>query len=385
MRNGNDRCTRIRAENRRLRLRIAELESQLRRQEEIFQEKEAGSRDTFAQAAVRSPSQALFQHVIDHAPAVIFAKDRQGRLILANQHLANLFHTTRAELIGKTAFDFYPAEVAQEISTLEQGVLTSGQTVEAEVVVPIDGVPRTYLSTQFPLVDAAGNIYGIGGIITDISRRKAAEAALQTALHEKDLLLKEIYHRIKNNLQIVSSLLNLQAAALGDEESKALFRDAQNRIRSIAMVHDSLYQAREVGYVDLVLYLKRLTDSLEQSFFTRATLHLVANGAIPSVPVDIAIPCGLLVNELISNALKYAFPNGYAGHIAITLTGMPDEQLVLRVGDNGVGIPEHVDVAQPQTLGLQLIQKLVQQLHGTIAIDRESGTTFTVMFPVQMG
>ncbi len=218
----------------------------------------------------------------------------------------------------------------------------------------------------------------------EIAVRRQAEAKVRESLKEKEILLKEIHHRVKNNLQVVSSLLRLQAAGIRDEATAALFYESQTRVRSMALIHEELYQAGNLARVDFASYLRRLLPDLARSYRADASekVEVKIEAADVSLPVDRAIPCGLIVNELMTNALKHAFPNGRAGSIQVRLATQKD-QTTLAVRDDGAGFPPDVDFRQSRSLGLQLVCTLANQLGGTINLTRDNGTEFVIVFPLE--
>jgi len=216
--------------------------------------------------------------------------------------------------------------------------------------------------------------------IRDISERKRVETTLRASLKEKEVLLQEIHHRVKNNLQIVSSLLNLQTEKLSDPKAIELFKESQNRVRSIALFHEKLYQSRDLGRVEIGDYIKGLANG---SFATYGVnpddIVLAVDTEDIPLGVDAAISCGLIVNELISNALKHAFPDRRRGHVAVTLRSA-GSQVVLEVADDGVGFPAGLDIRSPSTLGLKLVAIFTEQVGGTMDLTREGGTRFSLRF-----
>jgi two-component sensor histidine kinase len=223
----------------------------------------------------------------------------------------------------------------------------------------------------------------------DIAQRQQIEqelrdsqARLQAALQEKEVLLTEVYHRIKNNLQIISSLLDLQAETVADPQVRALFEDSQQRIQAVALLHESLSQARNVARIPVAEYINRLSTQVFQAFAPpgdRITLSIQADPIW--IEVRNAVPCGLLVNELLSNSLKYAFPGDQGGEVTIALRATSEGQMVLIVRDTGIGFPADVDFRHTDSLGLQLVCLLTEQLGGTIELERASGTQWTLRFP----
>lgn len=227
--------------------------------------------------------------------------------------------------------------------------------------------------------------------IVDISDRKQKEGHIQAALKEKDLLLGEIHHRVKNNLQIVHSLLDLQSARIDDSRVQDMLLDSQNRIRSMALIHQTLYQSKDFSGVDFGSFLDSLIPTLISSYgVDPARIALAIKAGTVQLPISVAIPCGLVVNELISNAMKHAFPAGRMGGIDVKLdyNGRSDaagDWVELSVSDDGVGLPDSVDLARGETLGLQLVTLLASQLHGTLEVRRSDPTRFVLEFPNPKG
>ncbi len=253
-----------------------------------------------------------------------------------------------------------------------------------------DGQRLTVLAYANPIHDESGTLLGAVNILVDISDRKRSEMALResearlkVALHEKEVLLKEIHHRVKNNLQIISSLLNLQSEALADPQLRGIFADSHQRIQAMALIHESLYQSGDLARLDAADYLQRLSTRLCQAYGTPAArLTLTLKLEAIRLEVSQAIPCGLILNELLSNIFKHAFPDGRVGAIDITLRQEPTGHCRLMVDDTGVGFPEGVDFRTTESLGLQLVCLLSAQLDGTITLERCGGTHWTLTFPL---
>jgi two-component sensor histidine kinase len=209
--------------------------------------------------------------------------------------------------------------------------------------------------------------------------RKKAEKEIKASLKQKELLLREIHHRVKNNLQIISSLLNLQSTHITDEKILDHFKDTQNRIKSISLVHEKLYQSEYITQIDILNYIQRLVDDLVRNY-GRQDIKISLD--VESIPVDTdtAIPCGLIINELVSNSLKHAFPGNKSGEIRITLKKLKSDEFELIISDNGVGISKDLDLRKLDTLGLELVYNLVNQLDGTIKLQRSPGTTLNIKF-----
>jgi len=215
----------------------------------------------------------------------------------------------------------------------------------------------------------------------EITERMRAEEQIKVSLEEKEVLLKEIHHRVKNNLQVISSLLNLQSRCVEDQSVLELFQESQNRIRSMALIHEKLYRSQDLVRIDFAEYIRNLATHLVRSY--RANLgpvNLKVDANDVSLSVDAAVPCGLIINELVSNSLKYAFIDGREGEIRIELRSDRDHQLTLIVGDNGVGFPKDLDFRHTESLGMQLVNTLTNQLGGTVELHSDGGTEFKITF-----
>ena len=208
-----------------------------------------------------------------------------------------------------------------------------------------------------------------------------SEETVRASLREKETLLKEIHHRVKNNLQVIASLLRLQARHLKDEQAQAMFEESQNRVHSISLVHEKLYRTGDLARIDFCDYLLTLTKGLTEGWKgTSVPVEIVVEAQGVQLGVDTAIPCGLIVTELVTNALKHAFPNAASGTIRVAAINDPEGWLKLIVQDNGVGIPEKLDIRRSGSLGMELVSSLVRQLSAKLEIGRERGTTFRIHF-----
>jgi len=245
-----------------------------------------------------------------------------------------------------------------------------------------DGTYVDVFDNGLCLMDENGHSTRMLGTMTNITERKRAEAQIAASLKEKEVLLKEIHHRVKNNLQVISSLLNLQAVGMKDERILELLRESQNRIRSMALIHERLYRSENLARINFGEYLRSLVGFLARSYNIPQVEVKIHVKSI-SLPVNTAIPCGLIVNELVSNALKYAFPGGLQGQVDVSLELKNETSGVLTVADNGVGFPQEIDFRSTKTLGLQLINTLTLQINGTIELIRARGTTFSITFPLE--
>ncbi|RKY07975.1 MAG: hypothetical protein DRP65_09755, partial [Planctomycetota bacterium] len=214
----------------------------------------------------------------------------------------------------------------------------------------------------------------------DINERKRMEEKIRAALREKEVLLKEVHHRVKNNMQVISSILNLQSRHIQNSHTQKVFADSQNRIMSMALVHEKLYESEDLAKIDFAGYVRSMTGYLFGLYGAGNSIRF--NIDIKNILLDVntAIPCGMIINELISNSLKYAFPAGRGGQIYIGLHQAEYDKLILTVKDDGVGLPEGMDFRKTESLGMQLVVMLTEQLDGSIEVDKRKGTTFKITF-----
>ena len=226
-----------------------------------------------------------------------------------------------------------------------------------------------------------GEITGIIGMLTDITDRKLANEQLKISLKEKEALLKEVHHRVKNNLQIITSLLSLQSNGIEDVRYANMIKDSQNRIKSMALVHELLYKSKDLSRIDISEYLNSLTTNISRSY-SHSTGHVTLYTDIEEIRIDVdrAVPLGIIVTELVSNAYKYAFPEGMKGEIRVELH-RKEKKIILVISDNGVGLPDCFQIEKTSTLGLQLVELLTQQIDGTLEIDNTNQTIFRVSLP----
>jgi len=211
-------------------------------------------------------------------------------------------------------------------------------------------------------------------------QRKQAETEIKKALKEKEMLLKEIHHRVKNNLMIISSLLNLQSSYIKDEGARNVFKESQNRAKSMAMIHERLYQSTDLKNIDFGDYIRCLVTDLYHTMVSNPEqVRLDINVEDVKIDINTLVPLGLIVNELVTNSMKYAFPGDASGYVQVELN-RKNEKIVLKVSDNGIGFPEDLDYKNTSSLGLQLVNSLTSQIDGEIELNTSQGTSFTIIF-----
>jgi PAS domain S-box-containing protein len=320
---------------------------------------------------------------MNNSPAVAWAKDDQGRHVYLNHTYEKRFGVRLEDWRGKTDFELWPPEIAEQFRKNDQAVLATGKTLKiAEGKPNPDGSRSTWLNLKFPFTDASGRRY-VGGIGLDITERQQAQERLTAALREKEVLLKEIHHRVKNNMQVISSLVSLQADGAGNETVRNVLGDVNRRVRSMALVHEKLYQSSDLARIDFAEYARSLLGHLWGSYGHFTPGIQLKMGLEPVLlPVDLSVPCALILNELVSNALKHAFPkrNRGEGVVTVWLRRLRKGRISLGVRDNGVGLPAGFDWRQARTLGLRLVQMLAGQIDAAVEISGREGTEFTITF-----
>lgn len=341
-----------------------------------------------AEAALQE-SQRFIQKITDTAPVLLYVYDLiKNRFVYANREMLHLIgcspqdsNCTGEELLQTLLQTNAPMQLKEWQQRWSS--INDGDILQSEHHLPQPNGEWRYFQCQETLFACTpeGAPQQILGAAVDITDRKLTQR-LQASLKEKEVLLKEINHRVKNNLQIIYSLLRLQTRQSQDLQTTRILLESQNRVKSIALVHEKLYRSEDMAEIDFAQYIHSLTAHLFTTYkIDTNSIALKTNITSISLSLDQAVPCGLIVNELISNALKYAFPSRTEGTIEILLYTNELSQVCLIVKDNGVGFPESVNLAEPSSLGLQLVQDFVEQLEGTIQLIRHPGTTFKITFP----
>ena len=261
----------------------------------------------------------------------------------------------------------------------------TGQPMHNQLVaVKAPGNPelKWVLINAEPILDVNGQVCQVIYSYYDITERRQTEEQIKTALVEKEVLLKEIHHRVKNNLQIISSLVSLQADTLTDEHCRAEFAVVRDRVRTMALVHETLYQTYNLAKLNFADYATRLLSYLWDAYRgTIGPVQLKFAVAPVVLPVEMAVPCWLILNELVTNAIKHAFPNSRAGTVTVAMAHeVATGTVILRVQDDGVGLPAGIDCSKALSLGLRLVQMLAGQLHGTVETGSGPGTEFRINF-----
>lgn len=325
-------------------------------------------------------SEERLKILFEYAPDGYFLCDQTGVFVDGNRAAEDLVGYKREELIGKSFLTLPllpPDQLPKAAQLLAQ--IIPGQPTGPDVFTlnRKDGGQRVVEISTYPI-----NMDGqtlVLGIARDITARQQAETQIQTSLQEKEVLLKELHHRVMNHLQLISSLFDLQAGYLEGRSPHDLLQESRNRVRAINLVHQQLYQSPDLTQIDSIAYLRDLVRNLFFSYnIPPHTIALDLRIEEGVLELDTAVPCGLIVNELVTNALQHAFPKGRKGEIHIALCRVDDQRFILTVRDNGVGLPPGVDPYQAESLGLKLVASLVRQLRGRTAFCGQGGTEITL-------
>ena len=353
------------------RMRIAELEQlelERKRASEVLRE-----------------SEEYFKAIIQNSSDIIFILDKLGTITYASPSIERFLGYEPEEVIGKRTLDLIVSEdKPKAIADFGRALLTK------EVPIPnvfrirhkngteriLEGIGKNLLDN--PIV--AGFVMNV----RDITERKQAEERIHASLREKEILLREVHHREKNNLQVISGLLELQASSIGNPDLTGMLNQSQSRIQAMALVHEKLYASKDFARIDCAGYVGALSQDLFQSHkINPGKIDLIIQTDGVYVDINKAIPCGLVLNELISNALKHAFPGDRHGELQIIIREEKNTEMEIVVRDNGLGLPDDVNIHQPRTMGLNLVNGLVKkQLKGQMEVRRDNGTEIRIKFPL---
>lgn len=334
-----------------------------------------------AEAALRQ-SQAQLSAMLDNLPFMAWLKDAEGRYLAVNTVFAAAAGRTGMEIVGTTDLDVWPEENARAFMREDAEVMASGRRKTVEEPLRIDGEDRWVETHKAPVFAADGVARGTAGFARDITERKSAELEIQRLLKEKNLLLHEVHHRIKNNMTMITSLLSLQASSTEDGYAHQALKEAESRVRAMVDIYDRLYRETDYRNVGVESYFGSLIDEIGRSYILDRNVRIerVLDDAL--LDTRIVFPLGIILTELLTNALKYAFPGGRAGTIRIRLERQGPAALLLCVADDGVGIPEEHREETGRGFGLSLVHLLAMQISGTVTVSVNGGTTVTITVPV---
>jgi PAS domain S-box-containing protein len=326
-------------------------------------------------------SERLYSTLVKTGPDAIITTDMDDKISYTSKQALEMYGYENKELIGNSISDLIAPE-CQETARKDREKLRS------------DDILR---NLEYKLVKKNGDQFigewnvaiiknleedPVAFMITarDITHHKNIEAQMHTSLQEKNVLLKEIHHRVKNNLQIISSLLHLQSMHIDDEKAFEVFKESQNRIKSMAIIHEKLYQTGNFAEINVAEYLKKLTENIYSSYgIDMGRINMEINAKDIFLDINTAIPCFLLINEVITNSIKHAFPGGRSGKITIDFKKL-DDKYIIHIQDDGIGLPDDLNIEETNTLGMQLITNLTTQLDGELEVESNNGTKFKIIF-----
>jgi PAS domain S-box-containing protein len=330
-------------------------------------------------------SEEKYRSLVEQSNDLVFHINEQGLITYISPNCIAILGYDANEVLGKSPTMFMPESNRAIFHKLHENNIS--------MRVPVSGIELSFFDRNrklrifeingTPHFAHDGQFIGFSGIARDITDRKTLQDEISRSLKEKEILLKEIHHRVKNNMQVISSLLSLQAKMIKDTKSREAIQESQNRVMSIALVHEKLYQSKSLAEIDYREYIRRMVKNLLDSYGVQpGKIELVVEADEIVLPINKAIPVSLIINELLSNSLKYAFPHDQTGIIRIIFK-REGEKYFLIVRDNGVGLPSGFRWDESETLGLQLVNSLVGQLAGTIAFSGDQGAEFRIEFTIE--
>lgn len=328
--------------------------------------------------ALRDSEERFFKTFHSNPAALTITRADDNRYVDVNEKYLHLLEFERNEVLGRTAVELNLYPNLEERNAVMAQLFEQGYVRDHELSVRTRSgkILRVFFSLEMVVINGQPHVLAS---FVDITERKLMEEALQASLHEKDVLLKEIHHRVKNNMQVISSLVSLQSDTLDDPALRALFNDLRDQVRTMALVHEKLYQSESLANIDFAEYTRSLLSYLWRAHGdATVAVRLTLDVEPVTISIEQAVPCGLLLNELVTNALKHAFRDRTDGELTVALHANPDGQVCLSVRDNGVGLP--ANWRQSSSLGLQLVRMLTGQVRGTFDVCTEGGTAFILTF-----
>lgn len=335
----------------------------------------------------RKHAEEMIYLAVEASPNGMVMTNYEGKIMMVNSTTEELFGYHRGELLGQPIEVLIPESHRAHHPALRSNYLSHPSTRAMGHGRDLHGQHKN--GKEFPVEVGLNPIQTPRGLmvlasVIDITERKYQEEQLKAALKEKDLLLSEIHHRVKNNLQIIDSLLGMQSDMLDNSTAISILKESQNRVKSMALIHQVLYQSLDFSRTDFSSFIQSLIDNLTVSYAldtSRIVINIDTDQEV-LLPIDVSIPLGLILNELCTNAMKYAFTEYRCGHIDISLKRQNQGQLLVCISDDGVGIPDDFDIENTQTLGLQLVQLLSEQISAELTIHRKNPTRFSLIVPL---
>jgi PAS domain S-box-containing protein len=324
-------------------------------------------------------SEKKYRKIFENVQDVFYQTDLEGKITEISPSIERYSKFKPSELIGNPVELVYLDPEDREF--LLNAIQDKGEVADYEVTLVNKDKTQFFVSVNAHyLLNSQNQPIGVEGSLRDITDRKKMELELRKSLEEKEMLVKEIHHRVKNNLMVISSLLNLQSRYIKDKKALSMFKESQNRAKSMALIHERLYRSTDLKSIDFGDYLRTLATDLYRTYVPEPSrIELDMNVEKVMIDINTAIPLGLIVNELLSNSMKHAFPGKREGEINLEF-GITDDEFVLVVGDNGIGFPEDLEFQNTSSLGLQLVNTLTRQISGIIELDTTNGTLFSIKF-----
>ncbi len=327
-------------------------------------------------------SEKKYKSLFEVNPEYTILIGENGIILDVNNATINLTSLSKKEIIGKNFSELeiiFPEDLKTQLDNIKR--LLEGKSVEPFESRFIDknGVIK-WVIVHLTTIRKNKKINYILGIASDITEQKVAEIKLNSSLNEKNNLLQEIHHRVKNNMQIISSLLNLQKQYVNDDEAVNVLQESQNRVKSMAMVHEKIYLSKDLAHINFGDYIQSLVSNLFYSYTVdKSRIRSVFKIDDVNLNIETAVPCGLIISELVSNGLKHAFPNEMKGRILISLNATGNKYELI-ICDNGIGLPKGLNINNLESLGLLLVKNLTDQIEGQININNTYGTEFKIVF-----
>ena len=324
--------------------------------------------------------EARYRRIVETANEGIWEIDNQFRIAFLNQKMADMLGYQPEEMLGRLLTDFmFEEELTDPQARIKERICGVEGQYEQRFLRRNGSTCWTIVSATV-LKNGAGQFAGSFGMFTDITTRRKAEELIKESLAEKEVLLREIHHRVKNNLQIISTLLYLQSLGTDEKDVQEILRNSQDRVKSIALIHETLYMSENIGKIDFDDYIRKLVTYLSQSYEGAAgRIAFNIDSDKTTLDIDTAIPCGMIMSEMISNSLKHAFPGDRRGEIYVGFHSKGEGQYELVVNDDGIGMNE-ADAKRGKTLGVQLIDIFAKQLKATLRLDTSQGTKYEMHF-----
>jgi PAS domain S-box-containing protein len=331
-------------------------------------------------------SEERFRGAFENAAIGATMVDFKGSFLRVNSAFCGLLGYTEDELMPKTFSDVtHPDDM--EIGLNELKRLAAGEyertTFEKRYICKDGSVIHTIISPSL-IRDAEGSPSHCVTLVQDITERKKIEEEISKSLKEKEVLLKEVHHRVKNNMAVISSLLSLQSRHINDKQAQEKFKETKGRITAMALVHEKLYQTENFSEIDVKDYVQTLVQQVKSTFAADKSYSIITDIDKITVEIDTLIPCGLIINEILTNAYKHAFDGADNPTIRVIMKKIDNGGISLTISDNGVGLPEGFDINQSTGLGLQLVNLLAFQIKGTLEVKSDQGTAFAIIFPAKL-